>query len=98
MHERLDTFAAHLRRCVDVRHQANDRHITIDRRWNRRHHVSVLVHRRVCDADCAKFRDEQLEQAQLARSARTRSGALVGARINLDVTQEAIENGHGASL
>ena len=48
VHDRLHAGAGHLRRRVDVRDETDRRHVRLARgRGNRRHHVAVLVHRRV---------------------------------------------------
>ena len=86
--------ARHLRRRVDVRDEADHRHVQLGRRRrNRRHDVAVLVHRRVVEAEGPQLVDEQAQQHQLARRAGKGVDAFVRARVDHHVAKEAFESG-----
>ena len=67
--DRLDLVALHLRRRVDVGDEADDRHVQLARRRrDGRHHVAVLVHGDVGEADGRQLVDEHAQQRRAARA------------------------------
>jgi hypothetical protein len=98
VNDRLDTGAAHLGRCIDVRNEPDRRNVRPGGGGrDRRHHVAVVVDARVHGADAAQFRGEIPQQDELCVGAGTGPRRLVGLRVVADVAQESIEDaGHVA--
>src|SRR5205823_1602049 len=91
--------AANLRRCVNVREETDHRCLAArgQSARNRRGDVAVLVKPNVGTAYLAKLALELAKQGQLFCRAGIARGVRVGLGVDLDVAQEAVEQGFGAT-